>query len=211
MFAILITCFPLFSPLQVQVPNRGHAEPLRRGCILDFGFDFYQCKFSRGFSSHVSAYTQRVMCSTCRLRSSDAGWVLAIRSHTRFVLAPVPKHRRRTRRRRHGVLHIFLVFMRVDLFANWKSQEVDPPPPPPLPRVCGCKVNHAVVLAGYGTEEYPDGNVDYWVVRNSWGPDWGEGGYVRLYRGNESNTCGFADNIEAAVSLGSMPNFSVVC
>lgn len=76
---------------------------------------------------------------------------------------------------------------------------------------CAEDVNHAVVLAGYGTEEYPDGNVDYWVVRNSWGPDWGEGGYVRLYRGNESNTCGFADNIEAAVSLGSMPNFSVVC
>lgn len=74
---------------------------------------------------------------------------------------------------------------------------------------CADDVNHAVVLAGYGTEEYPDGNVDYWVVRNSWGPEWGEAGYVRLYRGAESNTCGFANNIEAASAVGGMTNFSV--
>lgn len=35
-------------------------------------------------------------------------------------------------------------------------------------------VDHLVVLEGYGTDE--DTQEDYWLVRNSWGPRWGEGG-----------------------------------
>lgn len=41
-------------------------------------------------------------------------------------------------------------------------------------------VNHMVVLEGYGTDEVT--GEDFWLVRNSWGPKWGEGGYIRLKR-----------------------------
>jgi cathepsin L len=41
-------------------------------------------------------------------------------------------------------------------------------------------VNHAVVLMGYGTDD--DTGDDYWLVRNSWSPLWGEAGYIRLFR-----------------------------
>ncbi|KAH0697466.1 hypothetical protein KY290_015331 [Solanum tuberosum] len=43
---------------------------------------------------------------------------------------------------------------------------------------CGEKVDHGVVVVGYGSE---DGK-DYWLVRNSWGTKWGESGYVKMER-----------------------------
>lgn len=41
-------------------------------------------------------------------------------------------------------------------------------------------IDHVVVLVGYGTDE--DSGEDYWLVRNSWSPTWGEHGYIRLKR-----------------------------
>ena len=39
--------------------------------------------------------------------------------------------------------------------------------------------NRAVVFVGWGTEN----GIDYWIVRNSMGPSWGENGYFRIQRG----------------------------
>ena len=46
--------------------------------------------------------------------------------------------------------------------------------------------NHAVVIAGYGINVYGE---KYWVMRNSWGSEWGEDGYFPLSQ--DSPMCGF--------------------
>ena len=47
--------------------------------------------------------------------------------------------------------------------------------------------NHAVVAVGWGEEVNGDGSVDkYWLLKNSWGEEWGEGGYFRMERGSNN-------------------------
>ncbi|CAL0320042.1 unnamed protein product [Lupinus luteus] len=56
---------------------------------------------------------------------------------------------------------------------------------------CGTDLNHGVAIVGYG--KTLDGT-KYWIVRNSWGPEWGEQGYIRMQRGisDKKGLCGIA-------------------
>ncbi len=50
-------------------------------------------------------------------------------------------------------------------------------------------VNHAIVLVGWKDDESVK-NGGYWILRNSWGPGWGEGGYMRIAYNTNKVGCG---------------------
>lgn len=50
-----------------------------------------------------------------------------------------------------------------------------------LTQECGTELDHGVLVVGYGHDDEQD--VDYWLVKNDFGNDWGEGGYARLQKG----------------------------
>lgn len=53
------------------------------------------------------------------------------------------------------------------------------------PKACNY-VNHAFVAVGRG---WDDKGKEFLIIRNSWGPTWGEDGYFRVYGNPASLTC----------------------
>lgn len=48
---------------------------------------------------------------------------------------------------------------------------------------CSHDINHGMLVVGYGSD-------GAWIIKNSWGGDWGESGYIRMAIG--TNMCGIA-------------------
>jgi C1A family cysteine protease len=56
------------------------------------------------------------------------------------------------------------------------------------------QLDHCVQAVGYDTTA----STPFWIVRNSWGTDWGEDGYIRLQYG--TNTCGLTQESTSATA-----------
>lgn len=65
---------------------------------------------------------------------------------------------------------------------------------------CGTNLDHGVLVVGYGTDSSAG---PFWKVKNSWGQDWGEAGYIRLGRGAK-----FDPNGECGILM--QPSYPIV-
>ncbi|CAE7334536.1 unnamed protein product [Symbiodinium pilosum] len=69
-------------------------------------------------------------------------------------------------------------------------------------------INHAVTLVGYGVEK---GQM-YWTIQNSWGPNWGEDGKIRLLRRDDDESyCGIDHQPEEGTGCEGGPKQVKVC
>nr|CAA26255.1 cysteine proteinase I precursor [Dictyostelium discoideum] len=59
-------------------------------------------------------------------------------------------------------------------------------------------LDHGILIVGYSAKNTIfRKNMPYWIVKNSWGADWGEQGYIYLRRGK--NTCGVSNFVSTSI------------
>ena len=64
-------------------------------------------------------------------------------------------------------------------------------------------MKHCVKIIGWGEED----GVPYWLIANSWNVYWGENGFFRILRGN--NTCGVENLVSAGIPKLSTNNLTL--
>lgn len=70
------------------------------------------------------------------------------------------------------------------------------------PFICSKRLDHGVLLVGYGSAGYAPIRMQekpYWIIKNSWGENWGEKGYYKICRGR--NICGVDSMVSTVAAV----------
>mmetsp|Transcript_3653 Transcript_3653/g.5504 ORF Transcript_3653/g.5504 Transcript_3653/m.5504 type:complete len:80 (+) Transcript_3653:764-1003(+) len=57
---------------------------------------------------------------------------------------------------------------------------------------CGTNLDHAVLAVGF--EADPEGSLPYYYVKNSWGPVWGDEGFIKIAIEDGAGICGIQED-----------------
>jgi len=143
------------------------------GGVMDYAFQYI--KDNDGIDTEMS-YPYEAMDDTCRYRRRSVGATVS-----GFVDVPENDEEKL----KEAVATVGPVSIAIDAshqsFQLYHSGVYDEP------ECSSTQLDHGVLVVGYGTEE----GQDYWLVKNSWGPEWGLDGYVKMAR-NKDNQCGIA-------------------
>ncbi|CAK7346288.1 unnamed protein product [Dovyalis caffra] len=72
------------------------------------------------------------------------------------------------------------------------------------PYICSKRQDHGVLLVGYGSAGYAPirfKEKPFWIIKNSWGENWGENGYYRICRSR--NICGVDSMVSTVAAIHS--------
>ncbi|KAL3730793.1 hypothetical protein ACJRO7_027773 [Eucalyptus globulus] len=70
------------------------------------------------------------------------------------------------------------------------------------PYICSKRLDHGVLLVGYGSAAYAPIRMKekpYWIIKNSWGENWGENGFYKICRGR--NICGVDSMVSTVAAI----------
>nr|GLL48380.1 cysteine proteinase 15A-like [Ipomoea trifida] len=73
------------------------------------------------------------------------------------------------------------------------------------PYICSKNLDHGVLLVGYGAAGYAPirlKNKPYWIIKNSWGENWGEDGYYKICRGHD--VCGVDSMVSTVTAVNTV-------
>ncbi|KAJ7947072.1 Cysteine Protease [Quillaja saponaria] len=142
------------------------------GGYMDQAFDYIIQ--NQGISSETD-YPYEGLEGTCEMRSSPAAKI------TRYE--DVPANSEKDLLNAVSIQPVSVVIAVGDAFKNYRQGIF-------TSEYCGTNLNHAVTAIGYGTSK--DGK--FWLIKNSWGKDWGEGGYMKMQRDIDApeGICGIA-------------------
>ncbi|GLU02859.1 hypothetical protein SLE2022_200920 [Rubroshorea leprosula] len=75
------------------------------------------------------------------------------------------------------------------------------------PYICSRRLDHGVLLVGYGSAGYAPVRMKdkpYWIIKNSWGENWGESGFYKICRGR--NICGVDSMVSTVAAVSTTQN-----
>ncbi|KAL2781216.1 cathepsin L2 preproprotein [Daubentonia madagascariensis] len=146
------------------------------GGLMDYAFQYI--KENGGLDSEKS-YPYRAKDETCKYKPEDS-----VANDTGFVDVPVREKALMKAVATVGPISVAIDASHVSLQFYKSGVYYEPE--------CSSKdLDHGVLVVGYGFEGTDSNNTKYWLVKNSWGREWGWNGYLKIAK-DKDNHCGIA-------------------